>query len=211
MGSLLAGTRGRLGLAGVLATLVLAPLAGCGSAHEEASKHARIAAALRNIEHDLLTGQVKAPSALRGRHVLGVIALVHARAPRGVSESEWAAAIAHDKRLLRLSEQTQLIPVGGTLGPMIATPARITQAGGRELAEYEAGKQAVADSGCLACHKIGDQGNNGPGPDLTEVADRLPKPAIARTLVKPVAPMPSFKNLPRAKFDAIVAFLAQLK
>ena len=29
--------------------------------------------------------------------------------------------------------------------------------------QYEAGKEVVAGSGCLACHKIGENGNNGPG------------------------------------------------
>ena len=38
-----------------------------------------------------------------------------------------------------------------------------------EVAEqYEPGKLVVAQSGCLACHKIGHNGNDGPGPDLTE-------------------------------------------
>ena len=31
-------------------------------------------------------------------------------------------------------------------------------------AEYEEGKLVVAQSGCLACHKIGHNGNDGPGP-----------------------------------------------
>ena len=93
----------------------------------------------------------------------------------------------------------------------LETPPRIVQAGGQTLAEYEAGKKAVAQSGCLACHKIGDNGNAGPGPNLTKIADRLPRQAIARTLVNPTAPMPSFKNLPPEKFQDIVAFLSQLK
>ena len=85
-------------------------------------------------------------------------------------------------------------------------------AGGRPaLAEYEAGKAVVAQSGCEACHKIGDNGNNGPGPELTHIGSRLPAQAIARTLVNPTAPMPSFKNLPPKKFDAVVYFLSQLK
>jgi len=92
-----------------------------------------------------------------------------------------------------------------------ATPARVTQAGGAALAEYEAGKKVVAQSGCLACHKIGENGNSGPGPDLSRIASRLPRQGIARTLVNPTAPMPSFKNLPPKKFTAIVNFLAQLK
>jgi menaquinol-cytochrome c reductase cytochrome b/c subunit len=91
------------------------------------------------------------------------------------------------------------------------TPASVTAAGGRTLAEYEAGKKVVAQSGCLACHKIGDNGNDGPGPQLTNIATRLPPQGIARTLVNPTAPMPSFKNLPPAKFKAAVAFLSQLK
>jgi menaquinol-cytochrome c reductase cytochrome b/c subunit len=93
----------------------------------------------------------------------------------------------------------------------MTTPAAVVQAGGRTLAEYEAGKQVVAQSGCLACHKIGDNGNDGPGPNLTNVGSRLPRQGIARTLVNPTAPMPSFKNLPPQKFNAVVAFLSQLK
>ena len=93
----------------------------------------------------------------------------------------------------------------------MATPAAVVQAGGQTLAEYEAGKQVVAQSGCLACHKIGENGNDGPGPNLSHVGSRLPRQGIARTLVNPTAPMPSFKNLPSQKFNAVVAFLSQLK
>jgi ubiquinol-cytochrome c reductase cytochrome b subunit/menaquinol-cytochrome c reductase cytochrome b/c subunit len=82
----------------------------------------------------------------------------------------------------------------------LATPASVRQAGGAELAEFEAGKKVVAQSGCLACHKIGDNGNSGPGPDLTHIASRLYSQGIARTLVNPTAPMPSFRNLPPQKF-----------
>ncbi len=93
----------------------------------------------------------------------------------------------------------------------MATPTAIVQAGGKTLAEYEAGKLAVAQSGCLSCHKIGDNGNDGPGPNLTHIGSRLPSQGIARTLVNPTAPMPSFKTLPPQKFNSIVAFLSQLK
>jgi ubiquinol-cytochrome c reductase cytochrome b subunit/menaquinol-cytochrome c reductase cytochrome b/c subunit len=92
----------------------------------------------------------------------------------------------------------------------MATPAAVVQAGGKTLAEYEAGKLVVAQSGCLACHKIGENGNDGPGPNLTHIA-RIPRQGIARTLVNPTAPMPSFKNLPPQKFNAVVAFLSQLR
>jgi quinol---cytochrome c reductase cytochrome c subunit, bacillus type len=93
----------------------------------------------------------------------------------------------------------------------LATPASVKVAGGQTLAQYEAGKKVVAQSGCLACHKLGDNGNAGPGPSLTHIAARLPRQGIARTLVNPTAPMPSFKNLPPKKFEAIVNFLSQLK
>ena len=77
--------------------------------------------------------------------------------------------------------------------------------------QYEAGKAVAAQSGCLACHKIGENGNSGPGPPLTKIGSRVPRQAIARTLVNPTAPMPSFKNLPPQKFKAVVEFLSQLK
>ncbi len=82
---------------------------------------------------------------------------------------------------------------------------------GAALSEWNAGKLVVAQSGCLACHKIGENGNDGPGPNLTHVGSRIPRQGIARTLVNPTAPMPSFKNLPPQKFNAVVAFLSQLK
>lgn len=92
-----------------------------------------------------------------------------------------------------------------------APPPAIAAAGGEELAHWEAGKQVAAQSGCLACHKFGENGNDGPGPPLSEIADRLPKQAIARTLINPTAPMPSFQDLPPEKFNALVDFLATQK
>jgi menaquinol-cytochrome c reductase cytochrome b/c subunit len=77
--------------------------------------------------------------------------------------------------------------------------------------QYEAGKLVAAQSGCLACHKIGENGNDGPGPHLTDIGAKLYPAAIERTLDNPTAPMPSFRNLPAEKKQALVAFLAQLK
>ncbi len=87
--------------------------------------------------------------------------------------------------------------------PASATPA--------QAAAFNKGKLVAAQSGCLACHKLGENGNDGPGPQLTHVADKVPELAIAQTLRNPTAPMPSFKNLPPEKFKALVAFLGQLK
>ena len=76
--------------------------------------------------------------------------------------------------------------------------------------QYEPGKLVMAQSGCLACHKVGENGNDGPGPHLTEIGDKLPKAAIRRTLENPTAPMPSYKDLPENKKAALVDFLSQL-
>jgi ubiquinol-cytochrome c reductase cytochrome b subunit/menaquinol-cytochrome c reductase cytochrome b/c subunit len=93
----------------------------------------------------------------------------------------------------------------------MATPTAVKQAGGQTLAEFEAGRLVVAGNGCLGCHKLGENGNDGPGPNLSHVGARLPSQGIARTLVNPTAPMPSYKNLPANKFNAAVFFLSQLK
>ena len=77
--------------------------------------------------------------------------------------------------------------------------------------EYEAGKLVAAQSGCLACHKIGHNGNDGPGPDLTDIANSLPKAAILRTLENPTPPMPSFAGMPEEKKTQLVNFLSQLR
>jgi menaquinol-cytochrome c reductase cytochrome b/c subunit len=77
--------------------------------------------------------------------------------------------------------------------------------------QYEAGKLVVAQSGCLACHKIGENGNDGPGPELTDIAAKLPQDAIRRTLDNPTAPMPSYANMDEEKKTALVEFLGQLK
>jgi ubiquinol-cytochrome c reductase cytochrome b subunit/menaquinol-cytochrome c reductase cytochrome b/c subunit len=96
----------------------------------------------------------------------------------------------------------------------MATPASVVQQGPAVVQQFEAGRQVAAQAGCLACHKIGENGNSGPGPELTRIADRLPAQAIQRTLINPTAPMPSFSGLQKSspeKFRALVAFLGQLK
>jgi menaquinol-cytochrome c reductase cytochrome b/c subunit len=87
-------------------------------------------------------------------------------------------------------------------------PANLTAA---QLAVFERGKLVVGQSGCLACHVIGNNGNNGPGPNLTHVGAKVPSAAIASTLINPTPPMPSFKNLPKQKFADLVGFLSELQ
>ncbi len=84
----------------------------------------------------------------------------------------------------------------------------------QQVAVFNAGKLVVGESGCLACHQIGDNGNNGPGPPLTHIGSKLRPAAIASTLRNPTAPMPSFKNLAQQspqKFQNLVNFLAELQ
>jgi menaquinol-cytochrome c reductase cytochrome b/c subunit len=77
--------------------------------------------------------------------------------------------------------------------------------------QFEVGKQVAAQSGCLACHKFGENGNDGPGPELTEIGAKLPAEAIERTLVNPSGIMPPYRDLPPEKFNALVDFLASLQ
>jgi len=79
--------------------------------------------------------------------------------------------------------------------------------------KYKPGADVTAASGCLGCHKIGENGNT-LGPNLTEIGDRLGRDAIARTLVNPTAPMPSYQGLKQEnpeQFEELVSFIASLK
>jgi quinol-cytochrome oxidoreductase complex cytochrome b subunit len=93
------------------------------------------------------------------------------------------------------------------LGASAGTPTEIDLAVPEEM---EAGKQVAAQSGCLACHKIGENGNDGPGPELTEIGDKLPREAIARSLEVGPGVMPSYQGLSPKKFEELTAFLASL-
>jgi quinol---cytochrome c reductase cytochrome c subunit, bacillus type len=90
-------------------------------------------------------------------------------------------------------------------------PASLTA---QQQAVFTAGEMVVGQSGCLACHVIGANGNNGPGPNLTHVGSLLLPNAIASTLINPTAPMPSFKSLQQQypqKFQNLVGFLSELQ
>jgi menaquinol-cytochrome c reductase cytochrome b/c subunit len=97
------------------------------------------------------------------------------------------------------------------LGALAGSPTEIDL---KVEPQYEKGKNVAASSGCLGCHRIGENGNAGPGPTLTEIGDRLPRQALARTLVNPTAPMPSYAKLREQnpeQFEQLVAFLGSLK
>ena len=96
-------------------------------------------------------------------------------------------------------------------GALAGSPTEIEQ---EVPARLEPGRAVAASSGCLGCHRIGENGNSGPGPDLSNVGSRLPRQAIARTLVNPTAPMPSYSRLRQnepEQFDQLVEFMASLR
>ncbi len=114
--------------------------------------------------------------------------------------------------IIAIAYLTYLGAVAGSPTAIEMEPPAAVIAEGRETVEmFEEGKQVVAQSGCLGCHKIGENGNDGPGPPLTDIGKRLPRQAIARTLINPTSPMPAFTEVPPDQFDAMVEFLARLR
>jgi len=104
-----------------------------------------------------------------------------------------------------------VLPSAGPTTVDMPVPSAVQQRGAGAVDSFEAGSAVLASSGCLACHRLGENGNKGPGPDLTHVGSRLTALAIARALVDSRAPMPSFSRLPAAKSHALVYFLSQLR
>jgi quinol-cytochrome oxidoreductase complex cytochrome b subunit len=129
---------------------------------------------------------------------------------RGPERRPERRPIATTAAILTIAAMAYLTYLGAAAGSpteiAIAAPKNVQSA-----ALFNQGKLVAAQSGCLACHKFNENGNDGPGPNLTKIGSRLPKEAIARTLQNPTAPMPSYKNLPPDKFNALVTFLYQLK
>ena len=93
------------------------------------------------------------------------------------------------------------------LGAEAGSPTEIELAVAKQ---YEPGKEVVAQSGCLACHKVGTNGNNGPGPELTHIGSRIPQAAIMRSLEVGPGIMPSYRDLPQKKLNDVASFLASL-
>ena len=77
--------------------------------------------------------------------------------------------------------------------------------------QYEPGKEVVAQTYCLSCHRLGDNGNSGPGPELTNIGARIPRNAILRSLVAGPGIMPSFQDLGKKKLNQVADFLASLQ
>jgi menaquinol-cytochrome c reductase cytochrome b/c subunit len=95
--------------------------------------------------------------------------------------------------------------------PSLPPPAGLTAA---QKATFLAGEIVVGESGCEGCHEIGNNGNSGPGPPLTQIGLQRSAGAIASTLKNPTEPMPSFSNMAKTtpkKFDDLVQFLSMLQ
>jgi menaquinol-cytochrome c reductase cytochrome b/c subunit len=91
---------------------------------------------------------------------------------------------------------------GGGTSPISSLP--------KNTAELVKGRQVLAQSGCLACHKLGENGNAGPGPTLTQIGARIPRASILRSLKAGPGIMPSFESLPPDKLKALADYLASL-
>ena len=95
-------------------------------------------------------------------------------------------------------------------GALVGPPTEIAL---KTNPQFNKGKEVMGSSGCLGCHKVGDNGNT-IGPNLTYIGNRLGKDAIARTLLNPTKPMPSYAKLRQSKpqeFNQLVQFVASLK
>jgi menaquinol-cytochrome c reductase cytochrome b/c subunit len=111
--------------------------------------------------------------------------------------------IAATAGILTIIAMAYLTYLGATAGAPSEVDLEVSAA-------LEPGKEVVAQSGCLACHKLGDNGNDGPGPDLTHIGARLPRSAILRSLEVGPGIMPSYSGLPPQKKAALTAFIASL-
>jgi menaquinol-cytochrome c reductase cytochrome b/c subunit len=125
---------------------------------------------------------------------------------RGPERNPLRRPIATTAGIATIGAMAYLTILGATAG----SPTEIDQPAPPGL---KRGQEVMASSGCLGCHKVGDNGNT-LGPNLTEIGDKLGKDAIARTLVNPTSPMPSYQKFQQQnpkQFDELVKYVASLK
>jgi menaquinol-cytochrome c reductase cytochrome b/c subunit len=111
--------------------------------------------------------------------------------------------IATTAAILTIVAMAYLTFLGANAGPPSEIDLEVAK-------EYEPGKQVTASQGCLACHKLGENGNDGPGPELTEIGSQIPREAIARSLEVGPGIMPSYGDLSPKQTEDLTAFLASL-
>ncbi|MGI8903823.1 MAG: c-type cytochrome [Solirubrobacteraceae bacterium] len=134
------------------------------------------------------------------------------RSPERRIERRPVALLAGVATILAMAYLTYTGATAGSPNEVVmAPPSQLTAA---EVTTFNAGKLVVGENGCLACHVIGQNGNNGPGPPLTHIGKMLQPGAIASTIENPTSPMPPFKRYaqqyPKA-FNDMVSFLGDLQ
>jgi len=123
---------------------------------------------------------------------------------RGPERIPWKRPIASVSGILVIIAMAYLTYMGAVAG----SPTEIEKP---TVAKYEAGKLLVAESGCLACHSVGENGaHGGLGPDLTHIGAKLPASAIKRSVAVGPGIMPSFDGLGEKNLNKMAEYLASL-
>ena len=122
---------------------------------------------------------------------------------RNAERLPWRRPVATTAGIMTIIAMAFLTFLGASAG----SPTEIDM---KVAPQYEAGKEVVAASGCLACHKLGENGNNGPGPELTHIAQRIPRAAIIRSVEIGPGIMPSYREMPPKKLNELADFLSSL-
>lgn len=123
---------------------------------------------------------------------------------RGPERIPWKRPIASVSGILVIIAMAYLTYMGAVAG----SPTEIEQPTAQR---YEAGKQLVAESGCLACHSIGENGaKGGLGPDLTHIGSQINREAIKRSVAVGPGIMPSFDGLGEKNLNQVADYLASL-
>jgi len=123
---------------------------------------------------------------------------------RGPERVPWKRPIASITGILVIIAMAYLTFLGATAG----SPTEIEL---ETSPQYEAGKAIVAESGCLACHSIGENGaHGGLGPDLTDIGAKIPREAIKQSVAIGPGIMPSFQGLGDKQLNEVADYLASL-
>jgi quinol-cytochrome oxidoreductase complex cytochrome b subunit len=123
---------------------------------------------------------------------------------RGPERIPWKRPIASITGVMVIIAMAYLTYLGAAAG----SPSEIEL---ETKPQYEQGKQIVAQSGCLACHAIGENGaHGGLGPDLTEIGSMVPRLAIKRSVAVGPGIMPAYEGLGDEKLNQVADYLASL-
>jgi menaquinol-cytochrome c reductase cytochrome b/c subunit len=132
---------------------------------------------------------------------------------RGPERHPLRRPIAMTAAVATVAAMVYLTVLGALAGAPSEIELEVKASSPQQKAMLEKGKEVAAASGCLGCHKIGENGNT-LGPNLTDIGDRLGRDAIARTLINPPSFMPSFQTLQRdnpRQYEQLVSYIASLK